>query len=280
MNNTEKNIIHSLWIGNQLSNIELLTINSFINQGHIFYLWVYDQIKTTIPPTVILKDANEIIPKEKIFNYRYKNQFGHGKGSYAGFSDIFRYKLLYEYGGWWTDMDVTCLKPLNFIEPYVFRTHHDFGVVGNLMKCPPKSELMRICYEEAILSVNSDNKDWNKPIAILNNNIEKLELQKYIHNISNPDSWNVIRKLIVSKQKIPDFWFIIHWVNEEWRRNKIDKNYYKMNSTLGELMYLNNIPNIKISRILIMKQTLRLSYIYAAFKQFPGFIRYHLGIKP
>jgi mannosyltransferase OCH1-like enzyme len=29
-------------------------------------------------------------------------------GSYAGFADHFRYKLLLEKGGWWPDLDMPC----------------------------------------------------------------------------------------------------------------------------------------------------------------------------
>ena len=32
-------------------------------------------------------------------------------GSLAAFSNLFRYKLLLERGGWWVDTDVICLRP-------------------------------------------------------------------------------------------------------------------------------------------------------------------------
>ena len=235
--------IHALWIGNRLSALELLTIESFLSNHHQFVLWSYEKILTTLPGQLILKDANQIIPREKIFQYKNRNQFGHGKGSYAGFSDIFRYKLLYEHGGWWVDMDVTCLKPLDFPTPYVFRSHHDLKVVGNIMKCPPKSELMLRCYQKAIAEVDAENRDWNKPIRILNETLEELGLHQYILEISNRDSWNDVRKLAIRKTPIPAHWYVIHWVNEEWRRNKIDKDYAGKNSVLYDLYVKHNINN-------------------------------------
>ena len=72
-------IVNALWIGEHLSSVELLTIKSFLNNGHSFVLWAYDEIKTELPKGVILKDANEIFPKSKVFSYKYSNQFGHGK---------------------------------------------------------------------------------------------------------------------------------------------------------------------------------------------------------
>lgn len=273
---TESNkIINGLWIGEKLSKIELLTIASFINHGHDFHLWTYDTIVTPLPEKVTLRNANEIIPREKIFRYKNKNQFGHGKGSLAGFSDIFRYKLLYEKGGWWVDMDVTCLKPFEFAEPYIFRTHQSLLVVGNMMKCPPHTELMKECFEKANNEVDENNTDWHKPIEILAEGVKKYKLENYIKNISNLDSWQLVRKLLINKKHVNPDWYAIHWVNEEFRRNKINKEYFFKNSTIYDLMQQNKIEinseliNWKIKFI----NQIRLSWIVAAVNQFPSFLR-------
>ena len=233
--------VNSMWIGKTLSTCELLTIKSFINNGHRFVLWAYDEIETPLPEGTVVKDATEIIPREKVFSYNHTNQFGHGKGSYAGFSDIFRYKLLYMYGGWWTDMDVTCLKPLDFDEEYVFRSHHSLPLVGNVMKCPQGSELMKKCYEEASEKVNADNRDWHLPIQILVDNVRALGLDSYVQKISNEDSWNVVRKMLAYNENVTSDWFVIHWVNEEWRRNKIDRFRFLKSSLFSELVIRNGV---------------------------------------
>ncbi len=238
----ENLIIHGLWIGQELSSLEWLTLKSFTVNGHFFYLWVYENIRTPLPQNVFLKDASKIIPKEKIFNYRHSNQYGHGKGSYAGFSDVFRYALLYKYGGWWVDMDVTCIKPFDFNEPYVFRSHHIFNVVGNIMKCPPQSELMKRCYDESIKIINAENTDWNKPIEILNHHINELSLNKYIKTISNNDQWRIIKKYIRNNKNAIENFYAIHWVNEEWRHHRISKNTVLKNSLLQQLYLRYEIP--------------------------------------
>lgn len=238
----ENKIVHGLWIGNTLSNIELLTLHSFVANGHEFHLWVYDTINTIIPKGVIIENANEIIPEEKIFRYKNSNQFGHGKGSLAGFSDIFRYKLLYKKGGWWTDMDMCCLKPLDFPEPYVFRNHHAMNVVGNIMKCPTESELMKICFEEAVKEVDQDNMDWHKPVEILNRNITGLGLEKYIvKGISTMDIWEDVCSFLFSNRKLPENIYVFHLMNENWRAKNLDKNDFKINSTLGKLFQQYNV---------------------------------------
>jgi mannosyltransferase OCH1-like enzyme len=226
-----------MWIGTALSKMELLTIKSFVSKGHEFRLWAYDALDLPEISGLVVMDANEIIDKSKVFSYKHKNTYGHGKGSYAGFSDIFRYKLLYEKGGWWVDMDIYCLKEFTWDEPYFFRNHHDLVLVGNVMKCPPKSELMLRCFEDSIKQVDENNKDWHLPIQILINHVSLLNLNGYIqYDVSNFDQWEETRKFISSRKKIPSNWYFIHWQNEEWRRHGYDKNNPRILSTLGQLL--------------------------------------------
>ena len=241
--------INSLWIGKTLSKLELLTIHSFLALGYRFRLWIYEPLETPLPQGVIIGDASLVIPRERVFSYRNKNKYGHGKGSYAGFSDIFRYKMLYEKGGWWVDMDVTCLKPLDFNQPYFFRNHHELKVVGNVMKCPKNSELMKLCFEEAIESVTAENTDWHKPIYILNENISKLHLEKYIQpNVSNEDRWEITNRYVWGDESLPEFWYFIHWQNEEWRLKKVNKNEFSYKSALARLMREYSLIEIPQSR--------------------------------
>jgi len=253
----ENEIVHGLWIGKSLSSVELLCIHSYIAQGYEFHLWLYNYLDTQVPSEVILEDASAIIPFADVFLYEKINQFGHGKGSYAGFSDIFRYKLLYEKGGWWTDMDVVCLKPMNFSDEYVFRTHHDYLVVGNVMKCPKGSPLMLDCYNEALLLINKNNTDWNLPIAILNKNIKKHNLQLFIKEISNPDRWLFVRTLLFYNVSQKENWYVIHLMNEEWRKNNINKDAIPAWSLIGKLLVCYNL-NINSGNWLLIKNLINI----------------------
>jgi hypothetical protein len=238
------NIVHGLWIKGGLSPLELLTIHTYIEQGYTFRLWVYDSHEHYPSlPGLEVHNAEEIIPKEMVFSYKHSNQFGHGKGSYAGFSDIFRYKLLYEQGGWWSDMDVTCIKRLDFKEPYVFRLSKDkeSGVVGNIMHVPAGSTLMRLCYEQAVEQIDAENKDWMTPIRILNDNIRNLGLYHYVKKFSNDDSWPTVSQLVSGSIEIPKHWQIIHWMNEEFRRLEIPKNVFLEHSFLGMQLSRHNL---------------------------------------
>jgi len=131
--------IQSLWIGDTLSTIEQLCIRSFLENGHEFNLYSYQNIEG-IPEGTNLKDANTIIPEEEVFVSK--------KGSYALFSDWFRWKLLYEKGGFWVDMDVICLKPFNFDSQIIYGS--EGSRVCNAVIGFPKSHalcklLMEVC---------------------------------------------------------------------------------------------------------------------------------------
>lgn len=262
------NIINGLWVGNTLSPLELITIHSFIANGHAFRLWVYEPIKTVLPKEVVIADANEIIPANQVFRYKHNNQFGHGKNSLAGFSDLFRYKLLYQEGGWWVDMDVTCLKPFDFTADYVFRNHHKLPVVGNVMKCPQGSPLMLQCYEEARVQVNAENRDWMLPIKILNNNILKLGLEKYVIELSNKDSWYDIRNFFRRNVALPNHWYALHWNNEELGRNTVDKSYHVANTLYGDLLERYHIPNTLLTGFDAAKYKFKMSLTFFVVNYF------------
>lgn len=262
----ENRVIHGLWIGNTLSLVELLCLHSFIAHGHEFHLWVYEPLQNSLPSQVIIEDAAQIISKEEVFSYKNRNQFGHGKGSYAGFSDIFRYKLLLQKGGWWSDMDVVCLSPLNYTEPYVFRTHHDFPMVGNIMKCPQGAPLMQRCFEKANGVVTADNADWNLPIKILNDEIVALGLSSSIIEFSNQDSWRYIRTLLYRNPRLPAHWRVLHLVNEEWRRNKINKNAIPHFSFIGRKIAHHGV-GVKASGVEVMKNYFRIVFPRSTFIQ-------------
>jgi mannosyltransferase OCH1-like enzyme len=268
-------IINSLWIGNSLSIMELLTIKSFMDHGHEFHLWLYSEMETSLPEGVVLEDANQIIPEDKIFSYKNANQYGHGKGSFAGFSDIFRYKLLYEKGGWWVDMDVTCLKPFNFKSDFVFREHSELLIVGNVMKCPPKTDFMKCCYEEAIESVDEKNSNWLKPIEILNTNLLKHDLEQYImKDISIPDHYGLIRLLCNFRIQESNQMYFIHWCNEEWRHRFKNKNKFKLQSFYGQTLIKHGVLQdnfTKLDRILNYISSFQIKiYLYRFFLNNPN----------
>jgi hypothetical protein len=236
MNQLASRAVNSLWIGDELSRLELLTLRSFVYHGHQFHLWLYEHPRE-VPPGVTIRDANEILPEARIFR-RSSDIPGltTGQGSLGPFSDIFRFKLLYDQGGWWVDMDMTCLRPMDFRDQYVFRPHNEIGVMGNVMKCPQGSEVMRASFEEAGASVNGDTIDWLAAQRILSKNVQAYGLTQFVRSLCNVDIWEEILPYIYMNLPLSPDWQIFHWCNERWQGEKIDKNSPIKGSSVEKLM--------------------------------------------
>jgi hypothetical protein len=212
---------HALWIG-QLGPMEQLTLTSFLSHGHEVSLWIYEGLTdlAKVPDNVILMDADPIMPREQIFAY----QDGPHKGSYGGFSDKFRYKILYLYGGWWIDMDVTCLRRFDFESEYIFRpSKHDPPVVGNIMRVPSHSELMAYCMEETA-KIDASNTKWFMPIIPLYEGIKKFNLEQHIQKpeLFGVDDCEKISRYLREDLPVEEH-YAIHWCNEHLRLNNISK---------------------------------------------------------
>jgi len=238
-------IIQSLWIGKSFSVMEQLCTSSFLQNGHAFHLYVYDEIKG-VPKGVILKDATKIIHPEKIFKYA-------GYDTVAAFSDLFRYKLLLEKGGYWVDTDTICLKPFQYKSKYVFssqrrkissiknigrkafRHSNLFEIIKanrianiGVIKTPPNSEIMDYCYNESV-NKTPDQLKWGQTgPGLFSKAVTKFNMWRYVTHpraFCPVDYWNwesLINKPIdinlFSKSRA------IHLWNEMWRRNNINKS--------------------------------------------------------
>ena len=95
--------IGSLWIGDELSWLEQLCLQSFLDNGHEVVLYSYDKVKN-VPSGVQLADAAEILPAEKIIRHART-------GSPAYHADVFRLHMLRDTNYVWADTDAYCCKP-------------------------------------------------------------------------------------------------------------------------------------------------------------------------
>lgn len=95
----KRETFNMFWHGDQLSALEMACMRSFLDHGHALRVFTYQ--KVALPEGAINEDASQILPLESYFSYQESS---------SAFSNIFRYKLLLEQGGWWVDTDVVCLK--------------------------------------------------------------------------------------------------------------------------------------------------------------------------
>ena len=134
--------IHALWIGHTLGKISSSCLQSFVMRGHKVLLHTYGTV-SGVPEGVQCVDANEIIPAEKIFKHNHT-------GSYALFSDVFRYELLTKVCGIYVDCDVYCLKPIVIPESsYLLGYESDNKINGAVLALPQDSSLLKLLLDAA-----------------------------------------------------------------------------------------------------------------------------------
>lgn len=145
----ENRIIQSMWVGpSPLSTMAQLSVASFLAQGHEFHIYTYRGIPNP-PPGARVLDAREIMSDARLV----RQQSGFGRGSYAPFADIFRYELLWQRGGWWSDMDMVCLRPWDLPARRVVASRWEPGNPNDPINCvirmPPGDPIMRHCLDAA-----------------------------------------------------------------------------------------------------------------------------------
>ena len=131
MTSNDNRIVQGLWVGGQLSTLERLCIRSFCEHGHEFHLYHYDELEN-VPRVdgLSVMSGEDILPRKAIFHHR--------SGVLSYFSDHFQWKLLREKGGWYTDMDMVCLRPLDFSDDVVVgRINYAPLLNVAIMKFPP-----------------------------------------------------------------------------------------------------------------------------------------------
>ena len=239
-----------------LSVMERLCILSFLKNGHEFHLYTYGDV-AGIPQGTTVRDGREILGEDRIFTYK-------NNGSYAGFSNLFRYKLLLEKGGYWVDMDIICLRPFDLGQEHVFSGAKKWRLTSPfrpalfiqncVIKAPPGSKIMKYCYEVAD-SKNPADLVWGETGPnLLDSAVHKLGMVDYVsaHGAFTTIDWPQWNRLI-SSSPLVSYWerlkiarlhpYAIHLYNEMWRQGKADKNGSFPKNCIYELMkkrYLNS----------------------------------------
>lgn len=216
-------LIQGLWIGPELSVMEQLSIASFLQNGHEYHLYAYHELKN-VPSGTSVKDANEILSSSKIFQYR-------DQPSYAGFANFFRYKLLFERGGWWADTDLICLKQFDFPDEYVFSSEMDRGmevITSGIIKAPPGSEVMAYAWDICRQKDPAELKWGETGPRLMGEAVSKFSLERYqkSHKVFCPLGYDEWQRLIEPGASIcqdRDV-YAIHLWNEKWRAAGQDKN--------------------------------------------------------
>lgn len=241
--------IQSLWIGPELSAMEQLSISSFLAHGYEFHLYVYNKV-VGIPAGTKTIDANKIIPCEKVFKYPKYN-------SYAGFANMFRYKLLEQRGGYWVDVDIVCLRPFPENRDYLFAGQHtkpsksplEIRPFANncVIKAPVGSKIMQLCYEKAS-ACDTTTLQWGVTgPRLLSKAVKLFGLEDCVADPSEicPIPWWQWERIVAdntSDQIMSAKAYAIHLWQEQWRRYNIDKNRTFSSGSIYEYLKRLYIP--------------------------------------
>lgn len=136
-------VIRMFWHGPAPGWYEHLSIRSFLEHGHRVEVHAYDEL--ALPAGAVLVDARRVLPADRLFSYGK----GHGKGSFAAFANLFRYKLLHEQGGTWVDCDLFCQRPFTDLPPACVG-RQDARVINNgVLRFPAGHPLTAALFEAA-----------------------------------------------------------------------------------------------------------------------------------
>jgi len=248
---TGNRVIQGLWIGPELSAMEQLSIASYLAHGHDFQLYLYEPVRN-VPEGTTIRDANEVLPASRIFRYTEH-------ATYAGFANSFRYKLLLDRGGWWSDTDSVCLKPFDFAEDYVFSSELSKGVqmINNgVIKVPPSSELMAYAWE-VCQRKSPETLVWGETgPALMAEGVERLSLTRHVKPPVTfcPVGYKQWRTLLDpdADPAFGDDTYAVHLWHEQWRAAGQDKNSHYHPGCLYERLrqrYLHQQERISLERI-------------------------------
>lgn len=218
-------LTHLFWAQGPLSQLERLCLTSFAAQGYTPLLWTYGGVDNP-PAGVQVCDAREILPESALFLNR--------RGSYAGFSDLFRYTVLHARGGLYSDTDVFALRPPSGLPagPFVVterQPREKIQVNGNVL-CNPQPrdgnlvDLARVYAER----FPKDEIHWSEIGPSLLTGIANMHPRHGFAimppEFANPLAWwNCPAALLAATPLPPDAAFV-HLYNETWRRAGTDKN--------------------------------------------------------
>ena len=213
-------VIQSLWVSGNLGTMQLVSIRSYLEHGHAFHLYSYDHIPN-VPRGASLFDAREILPEGRIADFKHL----------ANFSDEFRYKMLYDRGGWWVDLDTVCLKPFDFPEPYVFAQEQTTMwrkdlLTGGYIKAPAGAPILEAALK-ACKALNPKSMGWGAMgPQLLDKLVRDFGLLMFARPVEvfNPFPWWDSPKVFTDGlYRPPTDAYAVHLWNEMWTRARVDK---------------------------------------------------------
>ena len=201
----------TLWIGDELGPVERACLRSVMRQGHSLALYSYGK-PGGVPDGVEMRDAGMILPQTQVFTSR--------NGSFAAFSDWFRYELLARGLGTWVDTDVYLLKPLDSDRPYLFGEESP-GILNNaILRLPPGSPAIPLLLEPFTKGAIPRGLRWRQRLPLRARSIlqGRIDLRRLPWGSTGPLAVTAIaREFGLMGEALPsEIFFPVHWRRAEW----------------------------------------------------------------
>jgi hypothetical protein len=244
---SRKEEFNSFWFGERLSPSANACINSFRAHWFQFHLYMYDSVED-VPDFVDKRDAEDILPKAKVF-------FAHD--GIEHFSDLFRYQLLRQLGGWWVDTDVVCNVDYLPETEVAFASDIE-GTVSNAILKFPRNHPVIIDVLEEIANVDVESI-WGSTgphvlTKVINKNRDAKNLQ-WDYSEFHPIFWMDALKFHLPeftdevKEKTADS-KLIHLYSHIFRQLGFDEKRFKpLEGSYLDLIYKRYADQSVISRL-------------------------------
>jgi len=236
--------VHMLWVSGELSRLARLSLASFVAGGYRVTLWSYapDVLKGA---GATIRDAREVLPLAE-----------GEEANLVYLTSLFRYRLLAEHGGIWTDMDVVALsgepqicsgpfvasekrRPFRHSEPTA--TGESLTQVTNCFMANPSprgGDLWQRAVD-AVAILNEEDRTWENAGPHL---LSRLMIENKGHGVAilPPDSvdpvawWNVPGYFL--EDRPPPASSFMHMYATIWERRGVDAEApFPANSLAGKL---------------------------------------------
>ncbi|MBX2881311.1 MAG: hypothetical protein KTR32_15315 [Granulosicoccus sp.] len=141
MNTQSLRDINMLWIGDSLGPVEQLSIRSYLAAGHVVNLFTFGFVHG-VPEHTTTLSANEYMTDAEYRALQHRKS-----GSFSLAADLFRYRLLLNDAGFWSDSDFVCIRPVDLPGDNVFGWESETHIANGFLYLRPESPVLKSLLE-------------------------------------------------------------------------------------------------------------------------------------
>ena len=138
VNHCLPHLLHFIWTGSKLPSKYMKNLDTFANQLPNFEIWLWVDVQP------LCKHSNVVYKQLGMLKFATRDLL-FGISSPVERGDVMLYEIVYQFGGIYVDIDMTCQKPFDELLDLSF-VSHTFGVYNNIQNAmssfPPRSHFL------------------------------------------------------------------------------------------------------------------------------------------